>query len=123
MPKARKSKKTTKVSNAQSRVARTPQNAGVGSGVGTGQNTKAASPQPAMANRRFVSPRVAGPQSFILPAMVALGCWGMAFSFAYFYNDPNHMIFAAMASLMALLWSYSVFARIRKLRAMRQKSM
>ncbi len=119
MPKARKSKKATKVSNAQSRVARTP----LGSEVGAGQNTKAASPQPAMANRRFVSPRVAGPQSLILPAMVALGCWGMSFSFAYFYNDPNHMIFAAMAALMALLWSYSVFARIRKMRAMRQKSM
>ncbi len=88
MPKARKSKKATKVSNAQSRVARTP----LGSEV-------------------------------ILPAMVALGCWGMSFSFAYFYNDPNHMIFAAMAALMALLWSYSVFTRIRKLRAVRQKSM
>jgi hypothetical protein len=123
MPKARKSKKAIKVSNAQSRVARTPQNVGMESGVGVGQNTKAASPQPAMANRRFVSPRVAGPQSLILPGMVALGCWGMAFSFAYFYNDPNHMIFAAMAALMALLWSYSVFARIRKMRAMRQKSM
>jgi hypothetical protein len=123
MPKARKSKKATKVSNAQSRVARTPQNAGMGSEVAAGQNTKAASSQPAMANRRFVSPRVAGPQSLIMPGMVALGCWGMAFSFAYFYNDPNHMIFAAMAALMALLWSYSVFARIRKMRAMRQKSM
>jgi len=123
MPKARRSKKATKVSSAQSRAARTPQNAGVGSGVGAGQNTKAASPQPAVANRRFVSPRVAGPQSLILPAMVALGFWGMSFSFAYFYNDPNHMIFAAMAALMALLWSYSVFARIRKMRAMRQKSM
>jgi hypothetical protein len=55
--------------------------------------------------------------------MVALGCWGMAFSFVYFYNDPNHLLFAGMAALMALLWSYSVFVRIRKLRAMRQQSM
>jgi hypothetical protein len=47
----------------------------------------------------------------------------MAFSFIYFYNDPNHLLFAGMAALMALLWSYSVFVRIRKLRAMRPKSM
>jgi hypothetical protein len=52
--------------------------------------------------------------------MVALGCWGMAISFAYFYNDPNHFIFAGMAVLMALLWTYSVVVRARKLLALRQ---
>ena len=57
-----------------------------------------------------------------MPSMVALGCWGMAFSFVYFYNDPNHLLFAGVATVMALLWSFSVYTRIRKLRAMRQKS-
>lgn len=71
-------------------------------------------------NRRIVSPRVAGPQSLVFPAMVALGCWGMAFTLAYFYTDPNRFIFAGIAVLMALLWTYSVVVRIRKLRALRQ---
>jgi hypothetical protein len=71
-------------------------------------------------NRRFVSPGVAGPRGIVFPAMVALGCWGMAFSLAYFYTDPNRFIFAGMAVLMGLLWTYSVVVRIRKLMAPRQ---
>ena len=121
MPKARRSKKSAKMSNAQSRAVRAPQNPGVASG--TGQRDRVAPTPPAVTNRRFVSPKVAGPQSLILPSMVALGCWGMVFSFAYFYNDPNHLLYAGLAAVMALLWSYSVFVRIRKLRATRQKSM
>ncbi|HEY6541454.1 MAG TPA: hypothetical protein VIZ18_10970 [Ktedonobacteraceae bacterium] len=109
------------MSTAQSRALRVSQNAGAGTKAMPAN--KAVSAQPVVANRRFASPRVAGPQSLILPSMVALGCWGMAFSFVYFYNDPNHLLFAGMAALMALLWSYSVYMRIRKLRAMRQKSM
>ena len=120
MPKARK-KKSAKMSNTQSRALRVSQN--VGAGTTPVAANKAVSAQSAVASRRFVSSRVAGPQSLILPSMVALGCWGMAFSFAYFYNDPNHLLFAGMAALMALLWSYSVYMRIRKLRTMRQKSM
>jgi hypothetical protein len=120
MPKARK-KKSAKMSTAQSRALRVSQQTGGGSRPAPANN--AASAQPGAANRRFVSPRVAGPQSLILPSMVALGCWGMAFSFAYFYNDPNHFLFAGLAALMALLWTYSVYIRIRKLRATRQKSM
>jgi hypothetical protein len=121
MPKAR-SKKTAKASNAQSRAMRASQNTRGGTGAGVGKRNQAISAPPVVTNRRFTSPKVAGPQSLILPSMVALGCWGMSFSFAYFYNDPNHMIFAGMAALMGLLWSYSVFTRIRKLRAIRQKS-
>jgi hypothetical protein len=54
--------------------------------------------------------------------MVALGCWGMAFSFFVFSTDPNHVLFAGMGVLMALLWSFSLAIRIRKLLALRQKS-
>ncbi|HLX58117.1 MAG TPA: hypothetical protein VKR83_13935 [Ktedonobacteraceae bacterium] len=114
MPKARRSKKAAKVGSAQSRGVRGPQN------TTAAQRGGAVSASPASMNRRFVSPGVVGPQSLILPSMVALGCWGMAFSFAYFYNDPNHLLFAGMAALMALLWTYSVVVRIRKLRVTRQ---
>ena len=120
MPKARK-KKSVKMSTARSRGLHVSQNAGAATKSET--LNKSGSAQPVVATRRFVSPRVVGPQSLILPSMVALGCWGMAFSFAYFYNDPNHLLFAGMAVLMALLWTYSVYTRFRKLRATRQKSM
>jgi len=53
--------------------------------------------------------------------MVALGCWGMAFSFFVFSNDPNHVLFAGIAVLMALMWTFSVVVRIRKLLSLRQR--
>ena len=109
------------MSTAQSRSLRVSQNVNVGTKVAP-QNGMAPA-QSAVTTRRFLSPRVVGAQSLILPSMVALGCWGMAISFAYFYNDPNHWLFAGMAALMALLWSYSVYVRFRKLRAARQRSM
>ena len=120
MPKARRSKKAAKIGTAQSRAVRASQNTMVAE---RSMGTPASAPTPvraAGADRRIVSPRVIGPQSLIFPSMVALGCWGMAFSLAYFYTDPNRFIFAGMAVLMGLLWTYSVVVRIRKLRALRQ---
>ena len=76
--------------------------------------------KPTVANRPFLSPRVVGPQSLLWPGMVALGCWGMAFSFLVFSNDPNHILFGGMAALLALLWSFSVAVRVRKLMLMRR---
>jgi len=73
-------------------------------------------------NRPFFSPRVAGPQSLIWPCMVALGCWGMSLSFYVFSTDPNHVLFAGMAALLALLWSFSVVMRVRKLLLLNRKS-
>src|SRR6202048_1486900 len=120
MPKARRSKKAAKIGTAQSRVVRTSQNTAVAQ---RGVAMPASAPTSARAagmGQRFVSPRVAGPQSLVFPSMIALGCWGMAFTLAYFYTDPNRFIFAGMAVLMGLLWTYSVVVRIRKLRALRQ---
>ncbi len=76
----------------------------------------------ASGNRRFSSPTVRGPRSLIMPALVALGCWGLAFSFAVLSNEPNHVLFGAMAALLALLWTFSVVMRVRKLLLLRQKS-
>jgi len=67
------------------------------------------------------SPKARGPQSLIWPVMVALGCWGMAFSFLVFSSDANHVLFAGMAALMALLWTLSVGVRVRKLLMLRQR--
>ncbi len=49
-----------------------------------------------------------------MSALVALGCWGMAISFALFSADPNHYLFAGMAALMGLMWSFSFGLRIRR---------
>ena len=70
---------------------------------------------PASRRSALLSPRTQGVQSLIFPAMVALGCWGMAFSFAFFYNDPNHFLYGGMAALMALLWTFSFAVRVRKM--------
>jgi Na+-transporting NADH:ubiquinone oxidoreductase subunit NqrC len=53
-------------------------------------------------------------QSLLLPGMVALGCWGLAFSFTFLTNDQNHVLFGALAALMALMWSLNLGLRVRK---------
>jgi hypothetical protein len=39
----------------------------------------------------------------------------MAFTFLFLSNDPNRTIYGVMAVLMALLWSFSLGMRVRKL--------
>jgi hypothetical protein len=113
MPKARKrskesGRKSTTVAAAQ---------------VSQPKSAKATSTTaPPARNRPFVSPRIGGPQSLVMPAMVALGSWGMAFSFIVFSTDPNHILFGGMAILLGLLWTFSFVVRLRKLLSLRQKS-
>ncbi len=57
-----------------------------------------------------------------MPALVALGCWGLAFSFLVFSTEPNHILFSGMAALLGLLWAFSFAMRLRQLLLLRQKS-
>lgn len=50
-----------------------------------------------------------------MPIMVVLGCWGLAVFFAVFSTEPNRLLFAGMAVLMALMWSFSLGLRLRKM--------
>ena len=59
-------------------------------------------------------PAAGGLAGMIMPAMVALGCWGMAFTFTVFSTDSNRLLFGGMAALMALMWSISFGIRARK---------
>jgi hypothetical protein len=68
---------------------------------------------------RLAAPGASGMQSVVFAGMVALGCWGMAFTLAYFYTDPNRYLFAGMAALMGLFWTYSLYMRIQKMRKSR----
>ena len=109
MPKARRHKKGPVKRSTQSAPPSPTQNSRTKSGITPG-------------NSLFLSPGVRGPQSLILPGMVALGCWGMAFSFLVLTTESNHILFGGMAVLMALLWTFSFGMRLRKLLLLRQKS-
>src|SRR5579885_3683999 len=72
--------------------------------------------------RPFISPVVRGPQSLIMPGMVALGCWLMAFTMFFLSTDPNRNLFGGIAVLMALMWTYSFGTRTRKLLSLQRKA-
>jgi hypothetical protein len=113
MPKARRRKKETVKKSVQSARPSQTQHSGTKPTTTPGVTTR---------GRPFLSPGVRGPQSLIFPGMVALGCWGMAFSFFVFSTDANHNLFAGMSVLIALLWTFSFSMRLRKLLLLRQKS-
>jgi hypothetical protein len=111
MPKTyKRRKKPAKASSGQSRAASTHKVSAT-----PASNANANSTHTMRANRLFFSPRVAGPQSLIFPAMVALGCWLMAYTLIFLTNDTNRYIIGGLAVLMALLWTLSFGVRVRKL--------
>ena len=108
MPKTRARKKSSAARNEQ-RVATVP-------GKNTAlTNGTSVSGQAGVQARRPTT----GVTGMIMPGMVALGCWGMAFTFTVFSTDPNRLLYAGMAVLMALMWSVSFSMRARKV--LRQK--
>jgi hypothetical protein len=86
------------------------------------RNANANSTNATIANRTFFSPKVAGPQSLIMPAMVAAGCWLMAYTLMFLTNDTNRYLIGGLAVLMALLWTFSFGIRVRKWLLTRQRS-
>jgi hypothetical protein len=125
MPKTYKRRKApAKASTGQSRAARAQVSTSSTHKVSTApvSNAKANGTNTTLANRRFLSPRVAGPQSLIFPAMIASGCWLMAYTLVFLTNDPNRYLIGGLAVLMALLWTFSFGMRVRKLLLVRQRS-
>jgi hypothetical protein len=111
MPKTyKRRKKPAKASSGQSRAASTHKVSAT-----PASNANANSTHTMRANRLFFSPRVAGPQSLIFPAMVASGCWLMAYTLVFLTTDPNRYLIGGLAVLMALLWTFSFGMRVRKL--------
>ena len=110
MPKARKRRKETGRRSATS----TP--------ITANNSGQLAVPKSTVPARPVLVGRGRGPESLIMPVMVALGCWGFAFSFIFLSTEANHVLFGAMAALLALMWTVSVGIRIRKLRSLRQKT-
>ncbi len=54
-------------------------------------------------------------QALLMPSLVALGSWGIAFTFTFLTTQPNHLLFGGMAALMALLWSVSLGVRAQRM--------
>lgn len=45
-------------------------------------------------------------QNVVFSVMVSLGCWGMAFFFAFLSNgEPNHELYGGIMAVTALIWS------------------
>ena len=118
MPKTYKRRKApAKASTGQSRAASAQLSASSTHKVSVApvSNAKANGTNITLANRRFLSPRVASPQSLIFPAMIASGCWLMAYTLVFLTNDTNRYLIGGLAVLMALLWTFSFGVRVRKL--------
>ena len=118
MPKTHKRRKAVaKASTRQSRATSSQVNASnTSKGPATHvSNANANGTNATFANRTFFSPKVAGPQSLIMPAMVAAGCWLMAYTLMFLTNDTNRYLIGGLAVLMALLWTFSFGMRVRKL--------
>jgi hypothetical protein len=118
MPKTYKRRKApAKASTGQSRAASAQVNASSSHKVPAtpASNAHANGTHTTLANRPFFSPGVAGPQSLIFPAMIAAGCWLMAYTLIFLTNDTNRYLIGGLAVLMALLWTFSFGMRVRKL--------
>ena len=71
--------------------------------------------------QRRPATRMDAAQVIIMPAFVALGCWGLAVSFVFFFPDPNHLLYGGMAAAMGLIWSIIAGLRIRRVLRMNRE--
>ncbi len=71
--------------------------------------------------QRRPATRMDAAQVILMPAFVALGCWGLAVSFVFFFPDPNHLLYGGMAAVMGLIWSIIVVLRIRRVLQMNRE--
>ncbi|HLG76055.1 MAG TPA: hypothetical protein VKX46_06550 [Ktedonobacteraceae bacterium] len=81
--------------------------------------SSASAAQPVAAARRPL-PSTQSLQSLVMSGLVALGCWGFAYTFAFLTSDPNRYVFGGMAALIALMWSIIFGVRLQKWQRSRQ---
>jgi len=66
--------------------------------------------------KKTANPRAKSVESLLMPSLVALGCWGLAFSFIFLTFDANHYLYGGMAVVMAIMWTVMVGMRIARMR-------
>lgn len=106
MPKARRTnykKRTGQKNSASTRPDAVRRDTNVAAATTTG-------PKAARAEQ---ATRASSYQSLIMPAMVTLGCLGLAISFSFFTTDPNRFLYGGIAALMTLMWAFSFWLRLR----------
>ena len=82
------------------------------------QNNSSSSTRTNTGRSSVVASRMEATQGVLMPAFVALGCWGLAISFLFFFPDPNHLLYGGMAAIMGLIWSIMVGLRISRVMRM-----
>ena len=70
--------------------------------------------------RKTATSRSKSVETLLMPSLVAIGCWGLAFSFIFLTSDANHYLYGGMAVIMALMWTVMVGMRISRMRQERQ---
>lgn len=60
--------------------------------------------------------RAGATQALVMSGMVAVGCWGLAFTFIFLTTTQNHVLLGGMIAVMAVMWSFSFALRTRKAR-------
>ena len=70
--------------------------------------------------KKTQNPRTKAAENLFMPSLVALGCWGLAFSFIFLTSDTNHYLYGGMAVVMAVMWTVMVIMRVNKMRQVRQ---
>lgn len=66
--------------------------------------------------KKTANPRAKAAENLVMPTLVALGCWGLAFSFIFLTSDANHYLYGGMAVIMALMWTGMVALRVARIR-------
>ncbi len=84
------------------------------------QGRTTASTTRAARGKKIQNPRTKAAENLLMPSLVALGCWGLAFSFIFLTSEANHYLFGGMAVVMALMWTVMVIMRVNKMRQVRQ---
>ncbi|WP_126551358.1 hypothetical protein [Dictyobacter kobayashii] len=69
--------------------------------------------------RRGVSQNSNATTGLVMGAIVAVGCWFVAYTFTL-QESPNRYLFAGMMAMIALMWSISFYVRLRKWQRRRQ---
>jgi len=113
MPKARRKKgtvrkNTTRIYSEGRLEGQQRDNSSVPASTATDRQTARA------ARRAEQTSGASSYQALIMPGMVTLGCLGLAISFSFFTTDPNRFLYGGIAALMALMWAYSFWLRLRK---------
>ena len=70
--------------------------------------------------KKAQNPRTKTAENLFMPLLVALGCWGLAFSFIFLTSETNHYLYGGMAVIMAVMWTVMVIMRVNKMRQVRQ---